>query len=321
MDKATNWGANWTISASLIFVLVFGIYFPIVFVPPAMPVGVEIEGSRTLLDTYLIPHMPIRVSGNWAYIEKVEDVYNWTSLNVKIGDYPITILTLKMTPLWALPEGVVRQCKLPDKSHWDDYIEFANEAIKIYQPEYVELGNENDAVGNTYPWYGCVGDGKLYAEFVNYVAPKLSGAKVLIGAIANPYGGFLTDLLGELDPNLDIILSWHCYAGFENGELQSTCKRWQKYIRSLTSLPLILSETAVICWDENLNGIDDARIEHFQWLETTQSLAIWYTIANNNWPVECPTCLVINDIPRPVYYYAMYGRNYIVWQQLHLIMW
>ena len=100
----------------------FEIYLPLVEKPELhWVVGVENEGGCSNLENWLLPGMRVKVGANWAWIESIRGVYDWSTTDNKLCGHRPNWITVKMTPTWALPYWETWNCKLPALWFYADF--------------------------------------------------------------------------------------------------------------------------------------------------------------------------------------------------------
>lgn len=228
------------------------IYLPQIACPEPLlgaRLGVQIEGRVANWLPYLIPNRlyqwPLRW---WSY---PNDDYDANALALK-GHRQI--ITLKCVPeqyrLWPEFAG-----SPPAPQHYGAFVQFAQEVIDRYKPDAIELFNEPDVYmmyANHPEFFGAwVGPqdtmyqgGRRYGAFCAYVYPRLTGCKILAGALM--MGVETPDFLrGAMDAELMAdAISFHCYIRTQ-AEFERLTTLAQS-IRNLAHLPAVCTETSVL---------------------------------------------------------------------------
>lgn len=253
--------------------------------------GVELFGSNwEKLGQYYDGDI-LKVSIQWDDVEHIRGVYYWDIPDSKIGSVDKLMLGFRGAPQWA--NGGQLMCKLPLPIYYQDYINFVIAGIERYQPDYVEIWNEPDALHNdpylSY-YYGCIGKeryhGEQYGYFFNvvYAQVKAQYPDVIIlgGALMNVNWPFVDGFLDVVGDGIDGI-SFHIYTRC-NADYISYADLQIETIDQKTDKPIYLSETSLIYNEpsekcENLQADyfrqkhDDVRIETF----------VWFTLGKSGW--------------------------------------
>ena len=74
------------------------IYLPLTYKTSQTMVGVESEGNYTTLDQYYNPRTNLKISIRWADVERERGVYDWSSVDRKLGNHHPTWISIKTTP-------------------------------------------------------------------------------------------------------------------------------------------------------------------------------------------------------------------------------
>jgi len=249
-------------------------------------VGVETESSLHTVGRYYNPNTRLKISIRGDLVITPTG-YDWHIPDNKLHGYYADWITVKQRPPWM---GSGDICNLPLKGYWWQYAKFVQAIINRYQPEYIEIWNEPDAVSTIYPeLLGCVGDGKLYGQFVDYIYENVTGATIIMGAVSNIYDPFINDALEAAGSSVDGI-SFHCYEHYWD-RLLDGCKPRYEYAKTLDNRnrPVYLSETAVLWKRGSEAGYEKAQIKHYRRLKELPTPWYWYTLCGNGWPVEMPT--------------------------------
>lgn len=261
-----------------------------------MFVGAYIEGTSGY-ENYLASGSTVMFNIRWDLHEPVPGGYLWDTRKkiladtVKAKGHKI-ILNIKNCPK-PYRKYTDYICSQPKKAYYINFINFANQAIKYYKADYVELWNEPDvakeAVTPSWPYFGCWGlDGSDYANFVNTVYPYIkksnSNVQVLAGALMNDSPSYLQYLSrARFD-----ILSFHSYVyhGFPFSRTIDKIKKFSGMIRK----PMIMTETSLLTKGNQLDTL--FRVEqgkYFKYLITELPKYpkvlgfVWYTLYNNGW--------------------------------------
>ena len=210
---------------------------------------------------------------------------DWSIPDRFLDGFSPDMITIMGTPA-HLRHGEDPVCKLPKREHWQEYADFIQGAVDRYLDSgMVELWNEPDIKSSQHPrLYGCIGDGELYGEFAAFVYQRISGAQVIIGAVADfdyPADQFTADLLDTVGANYGGF-SFHCYEYYFNA-MTDTCLSKFDYVSDLIEKPVILSETAVQYWVGDLFGFYNSQVEYFSNLQDENVPFYWYTICHNEW--------------------------------------
>lgn len=272
------------------------IYLPGVFVPQAfLParLGVQIEGRVADWSPYLIPNRlyqwPLRW---WSY---PSDDYDENAAALK-GHHQV--ITLKCVPpeyrLWPEFAG-----SPPALDCYDAFIAFAQQVIDRYHPCAIELFNEPEVYrdfANNPEFFGAwVGEGESmyqggqrYGQFCNYVYPRLSGCKVLAGALMM-HEESLDFLRGALDAGMRSDgLSFHCYIGQEASfdRLQILAGE----LRNMTSLPLVCTETSIL--GDGTPAHEQRKAEYVDYIRS----GAWAHVEAANWYALDSEWIYHNDL-------------------------
>jgi hypothetical protein len=288
-------------------------YLPIIANSTPKLAGVEWETNAITAQAWHVDGSPFRVSCRWAEIETAPFVYNWDICDGKVGSDKPYILTIKMSPAWALLPGW-EMCKLPLRDTWQYLGEVVKAAHERYDPKYIEIWNEPDAGGNPFPaptHYGCMGSGAgaLYGELITYIAEQAPDVPLAAGALGDVRSEFLPDMLTTATGFE--ALTFHCYAYYHNA-LYSTCLDDYNYARQFWHL-VIISETGVFYQAGNDDDYYAAQVDFFGHLaENMDTPWFWFTLLHNGWPAPYSTDMLgPQNTPRPVYdaYLQYYGEK------------
>jgi len=242
------------------------------------------------------PNTAIKFSVRGADVLNSPYYDNWLKSDNIIEGYNAKIIVVTTAPGWMAKDNII--CKLPKFEYVYRYKEFIQDVIDRYKPTYIEIWNEPDIRYEAMPpehayFYGCIGDGKEYGEFTDYIKNNVTGAKILIGSLANPYTPFISDMLvGDYDG-----ISFHCYNRFY-GVLYGNCVLDYKQVKLYTNKEVLLTETAVLYRSGLESKYEEAQIIHYKQLKELNTF-YWYTLCGNGWPIEMPTDLC----KRPVFNY------------------
>jgi len=191
----------------------------------------------------------LKASAHWAIVARD----GWGYVDSKVGDYTGPLfLSLKGAPAFITLDNTV--CASIPENRWDAFISFAVEALERYpNTRYVELMNEPDTADPWASWWlGCWGDdyasGLYYGRFANYVAKTLHDIypQIIIigGAFIDPRYPFPDGALAVLS-EVDAV-SFHSYAHTFAASVALYDDK-VAYLEARTSLPLMLTETQVLC--------------------------------------------------------------------------
>ena len=296
------------------------IYLPIAYAGNGSKLGygAEYEGAIGQYADYVNKRALIKASIHWTLIEIQPHMYDFSLVDKKWLGYNVDYIVIKTTPkFYLLPGQPV--CKLPLQQHWDKAAKFVQLVIDRYGPTYVGIWNEPDIGFSQMPanhamHYGCVGNGTLYGQFVKYVYDHVDNkgtTLINIGEISNIYSFGNNFVANMLNANKDSYdgLSLHCYAYFYDF-IYNDCLDNYIYAKTLTSKPVIISETAVYYRDGTQAAYHKAQQDHFGRMCNLPTTWFWYTGGYNNWPDPYSTDLLNKDLsPRPVWYTYIQGCN------------
>jgi hypothetical protein len=261
------------------------IYLPVINISSRSLIGVENEAvSASVLEPYYFGDF-VKFSVHWATIEPVSGKYDWSSIDKKaFGN--VRFVSVKGAPRWANGNNPV--CSPPLVKYWPDYLKMTNAVIDRYDPLWIEIWNEPDTdySGAEY-FFGCWGydrqAGVDYANFVNYLYPRIKeqypDLVIMAGSLMNPYNDFAAgflDNVGEIDG-----VSFHVYEWCDKSYLLPS---FTKKIKSMTDLPVYLSETSLIYITPSMN-CERQQAKYFEYLIDQPKLefSVWYTLGCNSW--------------------------------------
>lgn len=282
----------------------YQIYFPLVVQhnhPIDQGLGVQIEGAYLQeRDQYLAPGSFVKISVNWNTTEPEPGVYNWPPILDGLDGYPL-LVNVKNAPPWARLGGpTAPECGGVAPDHYSDYTTLILRLLNNHPNiRAVELWNEPDLIPDSpeaQSFYGCIGDGEVYAQLVCAVTPILHeaypGVIVIAGALGNPQDiTFLANFANSCQAE-DIISFHHHEKFWSSGKPNSHPDTWQagriaNTVGILTNKPVWLTETAIICPDIPCPESDFEQIQqqYATWLlEQPIRVKVWYTLADNSWP-------------------------------------
>ena len=292
-------------------------YFPIILNERIPILGVQIDGAIYGNTTsYLVPNRVYQSPARWTEIEAERGVYvftDWLDKNVAyFGDNYIIIGT-KTTPIWA--RVWEKQGSPPKEEYYLSYAKFLVAICERYDIWGIEVYNEPDVEKDlvddaTQYWFGAwvegtdyYGAGVRYGQMMSVVYPFVKdkcNVKLISGALIGEETS-LEFLRGMLDGGLQTdYISYHKY--IYNRDQFSKIYEFEKKIKNITSIPIIVTETSVL---SNLGGDEHQQIkaDYIDYLKETLSgsdisLVEIYSW-NNGWR---NSELLPNNIPSLSYY-------------------
>jgi hypothetical protein len=277
------------------------VYMPFAATVSHSNFGVQIEGDSLANRTQFISGEWVSVGINWNWAEPAPGVYNIKPLLAELDDYRL-LVNVRNAPAWA--RSGVLECSGVATEHYQDYANFVNRLIDLHPNiAAVELWNEPDAyhtAPDLAPYIGCFESGQKYAEFVCAVSPLIRLAHpeitIVAGAFVSP-GPFAVEFI-ENCSDYD-VLSFHHYEWYNGGEWDTV--KVAKDMASLTTKPVWMTETALLCSGECGSGFEQMQAQYLFYAAHISSLSrvFWYTLGSNGWN---NSDLVWNDIPKPAWY-------------------
>jgi hypothetical protein len=297
-------------------IFTYTIFLPLIWlVQTTMPVGGYMYGDVTTQEryTYLIPGETPKWDTQWDLIELSEGKYtippyvahNCAYYNENGYDQFVNI---QHVPVWAriYPD---KENSPPKPGYVDDFIRFLDWFISYCQPETIELWNEPDTrIDSGAFWATSFGDMPLYyVDVINQVyrelKPKYPNVTFAVGAVT--FGNlqdenwakavFAAGLKGD-------VFSFHSYNYNPNTDTGWLEYKYQ-YLNQLTDMPLMVSETALLCKPEWVCD-DTFRANQAAYLDNALHFAqgkleglLWYS-QNNVW---WNNCNLVNESKKIVY--------------------
>lgn len=290
-------------------------YLPLISKPYLPEFGVQIDGPLTIpIKGYRLYHTNIRIANPEP----------WYLANIEAFEHNPYILDFKVIPQdWRIWPG--RPGSPPKPEYYDDYIFFILETIakidghalprpwgiEIFNEPAVEnyLGSADNPKYETQIWYGAWvenGDyrkaGLLYGDVLATVYPSIHalGINVLGGVLVDGSDNQLSFLSALLETGQLDYVSFHSYVHF-NTSFDTTLQNIER-IKSVTSKPLIMTETSVIMgYDEAPDSpeLQQQQVDYLRWLRRNVDFPwLWYS-QNGSWR-QCG--LTRNGYIAPVYY-------------------
>jgi len=315
-------------------------YLPMILEQNQSVLGVQMEGnSLGGRNVYLANESAIHLSLRWSEVEAIRGTYSWITtfdtMAATVAENRFFILNLKNAPAWARAPSTL-QCYAPKVEFFDEFANFVVAAIDRYHPDAIEIWNEPDvqpqaAIDNGY-WYGCIGNGTLYAQILGVVYPIVKahhpsvvvlGGALMLGetqhkftedflayTIASPITKYnqsypvpapklsLTSSIHPFDG-----VSYHAYITYPSTNFDYVFGK-ADYLATLTDKQLWVTETALLCQTDCGTTFKNSQTNYLTHVYSNAyshglNGLLWYSLANNGW---LNSDLVAKDVKKPVWY-------------------
>jgi len=281
------------------------VYLPVIQYDPPYLFGVENEDAPGDTAEQYYRGDFAKISIHWALVEPLPGYYDWSYADDKVFGSPV-MLSLKGAPAWA--NGSQPVCSPPLPEYLPLMITFLDKAIERYQPFAVEFWNEPEGTAFAPLYLGCFGDdyaaGVQYAELFNQVYAALKPLHphtiFIAGALLDARLPFAEGMLNTI-AHADAV-SFHVYEWCNADRLLDT---QIERLRSLTDLPLVLSETSLIYLNDSL-VCDQAQVEYLRQVRADERLllASWYSLVRDchrDWRHSTMVLVCDDVIVKPVW--------------------
>jgi hypothetical protein len=287
------------------------LFFPTIIVSDTYlshSLGVQIEGSVSRIEQWLVPDRIYQIPIKWRDIEPTQGTYIWPEVydnNVSILAHYSFIVTIKVCPEWARlwPETgspVSPAC-------YNSLSNFICAIQERYNPEAIELFNEPDvkrSIGMQYGEYfgSWVDDtetfyqgGIRYGQCISAI--KNTNIKMIYGALMM-HEQSLEFLQGAVDAGLDRgAISYHCY--IDRPDQYNRAFELATKIKKIRNLPVVMTETAVL-GNEDTEELRVSQAKYLKHLKRNNVIIDninWYAM-DSEWRNND---LIRDNNPTPVY--------------------
>lgn len=252
-----------------------------------------------------------KIPFRWMFFEVAPGVYVLepeVQQALALLDGAEVYLSIKTTPAFYR-EYPDHNGSIPKKEHWRDFGRAIVEAMRLTGAKYVEIGNEpnyrvTDVSNSSQLWYGAyVGPfdtlydaGYRYGQMLKVIRPmvqnQIPGGDIIAGALAYPNydddSQVLEFVRGMVDSGFSAkAVSMHGYVSWDPGSDDNFILPIYaaRKIKSLTGLPVLFSEAALILNDQYQEGpmFRDAQARFVAFLENEKYDFTWYSWSQGAW--------------------------------------
>lgn len=294
---------------TLLFRPVYKVYIPMVQTNLRAGLGYQVEGYLRGREQFFIQGAIVLLQVHWSDVEATQGVYQWPAeLDHDVGlvDSEYLILSVKGSPAWSRNGGI--ECEAPLPAYYSAFGRFVRALADRYHPFAIEGWNEPDA-NHRNPelarFFGCIGDGQVYAGLIEAAYRELQGTdvKLIAGALLGNMEFWGAAVAAGINEHCDVV-SFHAYVVWPNPDVSLVFAIANRLSQLSPGKPLYLTETSVLC-DIYCDATFQAyQVDYLSWLHSQMhdlgiEIVLWYSLANNCWR---NSDLVINDIRKPAWF-------------------
>jgi hypothetical protein len=243
-----------------------------------------------------------KISIHWAIVEPLPGYYDWHYSDDKLFGSPL-FLSLKGAPAWANANRLV--CRPPMPEYYAAQLAWMRAAIERYQPIAVEYWNEPEATPFAPLYLGCYGN--TYAAGVQYgqdfnriyaaLKPDYPDLQFIAGGLLDVRNIFAAGMLNTIT-TADAV-SFHLYQWCGQDYILDD---FVAHLRTMTDLPLVLSETSLIYINDSLQ-CQQEQVEWLRYVRNHDGVAwsVWYNLIRTSAHDWRHSTMVVDGVEKPVY--------------------
>lgn len=269
----------------------YTVFLPVIMNTTPPSYGVQLSGALTIP---IVQNRIYHVSVAW------QEPQPWIpDAASAIDPNPLILGTRTCPPEYRLfPD---RMGSPPKPEHNPRIVEMVRSLVERYHPWGFEFWREPDCPVYSVPpenqyWYGAwvvnedyYAAGRAYGDLLSMIYPvlKSTGCKVLGGALQN---GHLVQgrefLRGMLETGRCDFVSFHVYPFFGE-DYKKVVEQAVQSVRSMTYLPLFVTETALLTRGEDTPEFQAAQVDYYHWQRDYFGQigipSLWYSGDDNGW--------------------------------------